>query len=301
MAGNRIAGKRASGQGSGRYSWSGLALRGASVGILVVGVAAGAMRLAAGADGSGHEAVAIVRSVESGETFTLDQPIKGADGVRLAGIRAPKPIDFGDGGMDASASALAAAARDALATLVEGQAVRLTIDKRTRRRGGGTTIDRHGRLLASVQVDDDRWVQGDLVRHGWARVDFAAGGPVDGAVLLALEEEARQARRGLWASMDHAVRTPKTVVRHLHSFQIVQGRVVDAARVRARIYLNFGHDYRTDFTVTIAADALERFEAANLNPLELEGQLIRVRGWVQPFNGPQIDVTDPRQIELIEP
>jgi hypothetical protein len=75
--------------------------------------------------------------------------------------------------------------------------------------------------------------------------------------------------------------------------------VVDRARVRDRIYLNFGPDWRTDFTVSIETRLLKTFEKAALDPMDLKGRKIRVRGWIESRNGPSIDVTHPEQIEVL--
>ena len=67
----------------------------------------------------------------------------------------------------------------------------------------------------------------------------------------------------------HSRRAPQFRVRAaseadtgLHSFQLVEGRVRAAAVVRGRGYLNFGPDWREDFTVSIAPRDRRRFEAA---------------------------------------
>ena len=41
------------------------------------------------------------------------------------------------------------------------------------------------------------------------------------------------------------------------------------------------------------------FERAGLDPLRLEGALVRVRGWVDERDGPRIEVTHPEQIEVL--
>jgi micrococcal nuclease len=40
------------------------------------------------------------------------------------------------------------------------------------------------------------------------------------------------------------------------------------------------------------------FEEAGVDPLAFEGREIRVRGWIQKWNGPLIEATHPEQIEL---
>ena len=56
-----------------------------------------------------------------------------------------------------------------------------------------------------------------------------------------------------------------------------------AEQVGGRIYLNFGDDWRTDFTVSVAPGDNNLFEEAGINLLSLAGQRIRIRGWLRNF------------------
>jgi hypothetical protein len=69
--------------------------------------------------------------------------------------------------------------------------------------------------------------------------------------------------------------------------------------VRKRTYLNFGADWRSDFTITIAPKDRRLFEADGIDPLIYQGKRVRVRGWLKSYNGPLIDATHPEQIEVI--
>ena len=96
------------------------------------------------------------------------------------------------------------------------------------------------------------------------------------------------------------MRTPEETEGLIGSFQVVEGRVVDAAAVRGRRFLNFGADWRTDFTVTVAPADWKRFAAAGLSVQDYEGRRVRVRGWLDRINGPSIDATHPEQIEVLD-
>ena len=85
----------------------------------------------------------------------------------------------------------------------------------------------------------------------------------------------------------------------IDTFQIVEGEVVDAAVVRGRAYLNFGADWREDFTVTVAPKDRRAFENAGLDLESLAGRIVRVRGWLDSYNGPQIVLTHPEQLEIV--
>jgi micrococcal nuclease len=81
----------------------------------------------------------------------------------------------------------------------------------------------------------------------------------------------------------------------------VEGVVLDAAEIRGRVYLNFGEDWKSDFTVTLAPAVRRLFASEGIDPLDYGGKTVRVRGWVKSFNGPMIEASHPEQIEVVVP
>ena len=239
--------------------------------------------------------IALVAEVVDGDTVVLDRAIDGAREVRLVGLQAPK-LALGREGF--RTWPLAPKAKAALESLVLGRTVRLSF--------GGRRRDRHGRLLAHLHVDDDRcaracsWVQGEMLERGMARVYSFADNRARVEAMYARERLARRAGRGIWALRFYAVRTADRTGRGIGTFQLVEGRVLAAARVKGRVYLNFGPDWRTDFTITVSGKALRLFRKAGLDPLLLEGRRVRVRGWLKSFNGPMIEATHPEQIQVLD-
>lgn len=228
-----------------------------------------------------------VVDVIDGDTVML------ADGrqVRLVGIQAPK---LALGRPNFQDWPLADEARDHLAALVMDRPVTLAF--------GGLPEDRHGRLLAHLVRDDGLWVQGALLNGGMARVYSFADNRTAVADMLALEETARSAGIGIWGLPYYSIRSAtEPLDSDVDSFQLIEGQVVDAARVRGRIFLNFGADYRTDFTVTVAPGDARDIAASDDDLSDFEGQWIRVRGWVGSRNGPQVEADHPEQIEIIQP
>ncbi len=248
--------------------------------------------LAAGAFGqedSGEER-GQAKEIVDGDTLVLEDGRQ----VRLVGIQAPKlPL----GRPDFQTWPLAEEAKDALGAQVLGRELRLVY--------GGRRVDRHGRQLAHLYAalpdGGEAWVQGALLAQGLARVYSFADNRALVAEMLALETAARQARRGIWRLGFYAVRGAEEAGRHIGTFQLVEGRVQDAAVVRGRAYLNFGPDWREDFTVTLAPKVRRRFEAEGLDPRSYRGRFLRVRGWLKSFNGPMIEATHPEQIEVLDP
>ncbi|WP_418152255.1 thermonuclease family protein [Litorimonas sp. RW-G-Af-16] len=147
----------------------------------------------------------------------------------------------------------------------------------------------------------DIWIQAEMVRLGLARVMPWPGEYADIAALYALEAEAREKGRGIWSDPFYAPRSPdpNALAQFVDSVQIVEGIITSVADVRGQIYLNFGADYRTDFTVAIAKKNVKRFTAGNIDPLALEGAKVRVRGWVELINGPMIWLNQPERLEIL--
>ena len=257
------------------------------VGVLPVVLALAVAWPAAAADLQRGESVRVVAVVD-GDTVVLARPVDGAREVRLVGIQAPK-LPLGRPGFEAWP--LADEAKWVLEELVRGRTLELGF--------GGRRMDRHGRLLAHLHHADGTWVQGQILRHGMARVYSFPDNRALVAEMLALEGAARAAGLGIWGHPFYAVRNPAEAARHIDTFQLVEGRVLDAAKVKSRIYLNFGVDWRNDFTVMISARPLRLFTKAGLDPLTLEGRIVRARGWLKRRNGPMIDATHPEQIEVV--
>jgi endonuclease YncB( thermonuclease family) len=210
-------------------------------------------------------------AVIDGTTLSL------ADGrvLRLAGIDVP-----GD----------AAPARAALERLVAG--------KRLDLRYAGAATDRRGRVVAELFANG-RWVERALIRRGLARVHGAADNRLGLAALLADEDAARTARRGLWRRAAFAVRDAADASRDAGTWQIVAGTVAEALPWDGGAALVFGPDRAAAFTVNISHESLRLCRDAGLDPLTLAGARLRVRGFIDGTRRPTIAVTFPEQIERL--
>lgn len=199
--------------------------------------------------------------------------------IRLAEIQAPP-----DGQP-------AQRARTRLAAMIEGKSVDLAF--------ADAGSDRHGRLLVHV-FDGATWLQASIVGEGLARVATRADMHRCAAPLLADESAARAAKRGLWSDIAYRIRKPDELDADIGTFQIVEGKVLSVKQSRDRTFLNFGADYRTDFTVTIERRDAKRMTKEGVALETLAGKTIRVRGWLTRLNGPEIEVTHKEQIERID-
>lgn len=225
-----------------------------------------------------------VIKVVDGDTVVLED---GQD-VRLIGMQAPK-LPLGRPGYPTWP--LAEEAKAELEALALGRTVGLAF--------GGERVDRHGRLLAQLYRDDGLWLQGHMVEKGWARVYSFVDNRACVEELLALEKTARKAGLNIWSHPYYAIRGPLDLADTLDSYQLVEGQVLEVALVRGRAFMNFGRDWKTDFTISLRPETVELFEAEGVDLRAFEGKRVRVRGWVEEYNGPEIEVTHPEQIEIL--
>lgn len=166
--------------------------------------------------------------------------------------------------------------------------------------------DRYGRLQAFM-VMSGNLLQERLVASGWARVYPIKGFHMCLAALMQAEALARAADLGIWS--DPAYRLldaadTKTLLALDGTYQIVSGRVYEVTRKRGRLYLNFGSDWRTDFTVTVAPSDVRLFDSptfggGDASSAGIVGKQVRVRGFLSRYNGPNMEIANPDQIEIL--
>lgn len=81
-------------------------------------------------------------------------------------------------------------------------------------------------------------------------------------------------------------------------FRIVRGRVLRVVPTESYVYLNFGADWRADFTVRVRRTERDgALPGADLDALA--GRLVEVRGVVLEAGGPLIELSHPEQMQVL--
>lgn len=234
-----------------------------------------------------------VARVIDGETLQVD----GGTEVRLIGALAPRAFDAA---APADDWPLAGRARAALEEMVAGQAVSLVT--------AGRRLDRYGRLLAHVIAmprgaeRGQVWVQGEMLRRGLARTYALEGSTRCLVEMIARESAARETGAGLWAEPAYMVRGAQdtaSLLRLAGTFQVVEGRALRVGPVRGSLFVNFGEDWRQDFTLLVHERAVREAVGAGLDLKTLEGRRVRVRGWIERRGGPLVEIVHPAIIETL--
>jgi endonuclease YncB( thermonuclease family) len=167
----------------------------------------------------------------------------------------------------------------------------------------GTDTDRYGRVVAfAFPADAPASLQQSLLEAGAARVAARVGDKACADALLTTEAAARAAKRGLWADPNFAplpADHTTEIAAKRGQFVLVEGKVLSVHESGGTIYLNFARRWSKGFSAAIATRARRQFAAAGVEPKQLEGKPIRVRGWIEQRSGPLIEAAAPEQIELI--
>ncbi len=216
-------------------------------------------------------------------------------GLRLAGIEIVDPV---------SARALV----DGLA----GRAIRY-------RTVGEPKPDRRRRLPALVVLDGEaermadgapagrrHLMQADILARG---LGLLSGEDLPcGAILEAAEARGRAAGAGVWGPGGMPIDAADPALGgHVSDYVVVAGRVLSVGGGGARYYLNFGHDWATDLTITMRRDLAVRLLKSPVDDADrlvdqldelLADHVVEARGFLRESGGPAIDLSDERALRV---
>lgn len=232
---------------------------------------------AVAAEGDRPIAVEIEKVSEHGALVLLN-----GDEVCLGGIWAPVASRRGD---------QATGWRAAWQRIIEETDVFLQADQTA-------SSDRYGCSLATIKSDDGSSLQQILLAAGWALVDPLSASERAGAVdtMLASEDRARSAGLGIWTDKAAWPKAADDLSAWMGTRQLVEGWVRRVSETDRYVYLNFGNDWRTDFTTRLDRKMIDK---AGFDVTALDGRKLRVRGVLVESRGPLIDIAHPKQIEFL--
>lgn len=229
------------------------------------------------------QAATRVVKVIDGDTFVAE----GVGKVRVLGIDTPESAH-----MESPVEPFGEQARQRTQALLSGTTVTLLPDQEP--------TDRYGRTLAHVTLNNGEDLAEILLREGLAMVYFFPPNLSRVRLYQELEEKARRKGLGIW-SPEGGRRIPHDAAGlHLERVRVVTGTALAVAERGDWIYLNFGPDYRSDFTASIQRRDWERHFPANTTAARLyQGRAVEVRGRIHSRNGPNIQVYHPNQIRMV--
>jgi len=174
--------------------------------------------------------------------------------------------------------------------LVEGKNVRVEFDiERT---------DRYGRLLGYCFVGET-FINKELIEQGYAALYTYPPNVKYVDSFVASQKKAKEKQKGLWGSFE--VINHSQASKYINQIRSVEGVVVGNYKSARCVFLNFGQNYRNDFSVVIFNNVLDAFKRKGIDVLSFyNGKKVRVTGKIREYNGPEIIVNSPYEIEVLE-
>jgi endonuclease YncB( thermonuclease family) len=116
--------------------------------------------------------------------------------------------------------------------------------------------------------------------------------------LYLAQKRARSLKKGLWA--DQEIISADEAHNYLGEIRRVRGKVISAYSTSKCVYLNFGENYKSDFTIVIFANSLSAFKDRGIAPASFyRGKIVEAIGRIRSYNGPEIIVNNPYEIEVL--
>jgi len=170
--------------------------------------------------------------------------------------------------------------------------------------GYAKQYDQGGNKVGHVVTVDGVWVQADLVQKGMV---WATSGITNRDLIQPLynyEDKARRQNLGLWSDSQYTLKNSKTIQNTYNTFQVFQDVAKSDRMTSMYIFINFGSNYKKDFTISLRRTVCLAFRHSaklGIEPKTWIGYPIRIRGWVERHNGPMIQLTYPEQLEYVDP
>lgn len=228
-----------------------------------------------------------VSEVIDGDTVKLSN----GQTLRYIGIDTPEIRIKKGGSFEYEPQPFALEAKKLNQALVEAKEVRIEFDVQR--------YDRYQRLLGYCFVGEE-FINAKLLREGLAVLYTYPPNVKYAELFVAAQKEARQNKRGIWGSyetIDHS-----QAGNYLDQIRTVRGRVLYSYQSSKCLFLNFGSDWKSDFTVVIFNNVIDLFRKQGIDPLTFyKGKVIEVSGRIRSYNGPEIIVNSPAEITVVEP
>ncbi len=144
-----------------------------------------------------------------------------------------------------------------------------------------------------------------LIAEGLARFRPDSAAAPCAKTYLDAERPVRERKLGVWA-IEPEIGLSGASVKELAALGqkkgmvVLAGTVLSVGETQGAVYLNFGPRRGVDFAVVILKRNLAIFAKIGVVPRALSGRRVRVRGLIETNSGPQMEISTPAEIELLD-
>ncbi|MBN2120557.1 MAG: thermonuclease family protein [Candidatus Omnitrophica bacterium] len=228
--------------------------------------------------------------VIDGDTLVLE----GGRHLRLIGIDTPEIRRKTDSGFVYEPAPFSLEAKDFVEKEVQARFCRIEFDLEEK--------DKYGRLLGYCFITQDakeEFLNKKLLEEGLAVLYTYPPNVKYLEEFVWAQKKARREKKGFWGLYE--VINHAEAARFIGQIRRVRGRVLSTYNSGKTIFLNFGQDYKTDFTVAIFKNCFDYFYKENIKPeVFYKNKTIEVSGRIREYNGPEIIANSPLEIEVLE-
>lgn len=166
--------------------------------------------------------------------------------------------------------------------------------------------DRWGRAHVDATLDETDAeattpdLAAGLVALGLVAVDAGERDTLCRPALLAVEAGARRRGSGLWRQTGPDVQDGPALRARLGRFVVLQGAVRWVGERPRRTYLDFVRRGEDGLTVTVSKRTWRVLQERGLSAASLRGRQVRVRGVVEAWRGPTLDIASADMIEVLD-
>ncbi|MDF2367061.1 hypothetical protein [Sneathiella sp.] len=166
-------------------------------------------------------------------------------------------------------------------------------------RESGSAQNRYGDLHGKILLADGTWLQERLIAQGYGVWSGAPDyPPALRQRLVQAETGAAIEKLGIWRHIRIVNANQPARQFWNGQFIVAKGLVREVFRGASATYLNFGEDWRNDFTVAIPSRSRKKFEREDWKIADLKNRSVTVRGAVRFYNGPYLELDFPEQLEI---
>lgn len=162
-----------------------------------------------------------------------------------------------------------------------------------------SSVDRWGRTRIDA-ADGATDLAGSLVAAGLAQADAGESDALCRPELLAREPAPRDAGIGVWERPVREATDAAGLASAEGEFVVASGRVLAVGERPRRTYLNFTRIGEPGLSVTVTKRTWRIMAARGLTASALKGRLVRVRGRLEVWRGPVLDIASPDMIEVLD-
>ncbi len=146
-------------------------------------------------------------------------------------------------------------------------------------------------LIVDIELFPNFFLIAELLKSGNALMFPFAISPMDAEFLRKLEAMAAKKNIGIWNETQYSpIISADATTDYLGQYKIIRGIIIKHDEHKKTVYLNFGHDWRNDFTVRSPKKLFAEIVKINHWGKNLTGVEIICRGTLHNFYGPAIDL-----------